>query len=183
MVQFFLPLYSYPSIFVDNDLFGVNFQYNRESDQLDLDLDHQDGTSEHRPSTAMEAGGMFEGICEFCGQNIKPFPTLEDQKSRSPQELYCCDEYSEFIQFMITHPLHEQYNADKMIDIAPHPPHGSKQARRAAKERAAQRYLYTSISTLYFDKSFEIMFAYNCHIRFHIKSSYIRFSFRYFCQS
>ena len=30
-------------------------------------------------------------------------------------------------------------HTDTLIDIAPHPPFGSKQERKAAKERAAQR--------------------------------------------
>ena len=25
-------------------------------------------------------GGIFEGVCEFCGGTIKPFPSLEEQK-------------------------------------------------------------------------------------------------------
>ena len=44
-------------------------------------------------------------------------------------------------QFMVSHPLHEKFNVDKLIDVAPHAPYGSKQARKAAKERAAQRYV------------------------------------------
>ena len=83
---------------------------------------------------------MFEGECEFCHNPIKKFPSLEDQKTKDPTELYCCTEYSEFVHFMISHPLHEQHQADKKIDVKPHPPYGSKQARRMAKERAAQRY-------------------------------------------
>ena len=43
-------------------------------------------------------------------------------------------------QFMVSHPMQDKFNIDKMIDISPHAPYGSKQARNAAKERAAQRY-------------------------------------------
>lgn len=126
----------------------LNLQYNRESERKDVPVDGE-GTAgavfldggEARPGASPAIEGMFAGVCEFCGQSIKPFPSLEQQSSKSPEELYCCDDYREFVQFMITHPLHEKYTADKMIDIAPHPPHGSKQARRAAKERAAQRYV------------------------------------------
>ena len=42
---------------------------------------------------------------------------------------------------MVSHPLQDRFNEDKMIDISPHAPYGSKQARNAAKERAAQRYV------------------------------------------
>ena len=41
---------------------------------------------------------------------------------------------------MVSHPMQDKFNVDKMIDISPHAPYGSKQARNAAKERAAQRY-------------------------------------------
>jgi hypothetical protein len=82
---------------------------------------------------------MFEGICEFCNSMIKPFPTVDDQKSKPPEELYCCGSYSEFMQFMVTHPLHTEAQEDKLIDVKPHLPYGSKQARRMAKEKAALR--------------------------------------------
>ncbi|XP_064638839.1 uncharacterized protein LOC135494629 isoform X2 [Lineus longissimus] len=82
---------------------------------------------------------MFSAPCEYCGNQVKPFPTLEQQDSQPPEDLYCCDKYREFVHFTLTHPLNDQLKEDKEIDIAPHPPHGSKLARRAAKERAAQR--------------------------------------------
>jgi hypothetical protein len=82
---------------------------------------------------------MFEGICEFCSQTIKPFPSMDDQKDLTPDELFCCNNYREFIQFAMAHPLSEQQKKDEKIDIKPHPPYGSKQARKDAKERAAQR--------------------------------------------
>lgn len=64
---------------------------------------------------------------------------MEEQKCRPPEDLYCCNEYQEFVQFIVTHPLHDAHKEDKKIDIKPHPPYGSKQARKDAKERAAQR--------------------------------------------
>ena len=73
------------------------------------------------------------------GKNIYPFPTLDMQKKLPPEKLYCCDDYHEFVQFTLTHPIRDQQNETKMIDVKPHAHHGSKQARKAAKERAAQR--------------------------------------------
>ena len=82
---------------------------------------------------------IFEGTCEFCNGPIKPFPTIDQQKNKAPDELYCCSGYNDFIQFMVTHPLHNKSQEDRMIDVKPHLPYGSKQARRVAKERAAVR--------------------------------------------
>ncbi|ELU05520.1 hypothetical protein CAPTEDRAFT_229051, partial [Capitella teleta] len=114
-------------------------KYQRESTKVEgtpneeaVKVADQEGTS----------GGMFEGICEFCHESIRPFPSMEDQKKMAPEDLYCCNSYRDFVQFIITHPLHdaeEKKKRDEQIDIKPHPPYGSKQARKDAKERAAQR--------------------------------------------
>ena len=85
------------------------------------------------------SGGIFQGACEFCGKDIKTFPSVNEQKSVPPAELYCCDDYRNFVDYVVKTPLLEEKDK-KMIDIKPHAPFGSKQARRAAKERAAQRY-------------------------------------------
>jgi hypothetical protein len=45
--------------------------------------------------------GMFEGLCEFCHQEVKTFPTVEDQKKLSPEDLFCCERYRDFISFVI----------------------------------------------------------------------------------
>jgi hypothetical protein len=61
---------------------------------------------------------------------------------QDPSELYCCEEYREFIQFATSTALRmeqEAQKATKMISIKPGAHHGSKQARRAAKERAVER--------------------------------------------
>ncbi|CAH1781613.1 unnamed protein product [Owenia fusiformis] len=85
------------------------------------------------------AGSMFDGMCEFCEQPIKPFPTMEQQDRLPPEELYCCDDYREFVHFTLTHPLHKKYYEDEKIDVKPHPHYGSKAQRREAKERAQVR--------------------------------------------
>ncbi|XP_077987366.1 uncharacterized protein LOC144441971 isoform X3 [Glandiceps talaboti] len=117
--------------------------YQRESEQSLIDC--------KEPVDRTIEGGMWSGTCEFCQQPIKPFPTLEmQQKYPASQlfccseyqefyELYCCEDYRQFAEFTLTNGPEASYPTDEKIDIAPHPPYGSKQARRAAKERAAQR--------------------------------------------
>ncbi|XP_006823416.1 uncharacterized protein LOC100378540 [Saccoglossus kowalevskii] len=119
-------------------------QYQRESQQPQVDC--KDPTTRH-----IAEGGIWSGYCEFCEEPIKPFPTLEMQQRYPASELFCCDEYQEFYElyccddykqfaeFTIQNGPEASFPVDEKIDISPHPPYGSKQARRAAKERAAQR--------------------------------------------
>ena len=63
---------------------------------------------------------------------------------QDPSTLYCCEDYREFIQFATSTALRmeqEAQKATKMISVKVHPHHGSKQARRAAKERAVERWV------------------------------------------
>lgn len=86
--------------------------------------------------------GMFNGPCEFCNRPILPIPTLEMQQMKGPSDLYCCEDYREFIQFATSTALRmeqEAQKATKLISIKPHGHHGSKQDRRVAKERAVER--------------------------------------------
>ncbi|XP_070212881.1 glutamate-rich protein 6-like isoform X2 [Littorina saxatilis] len=102
-----------------------------EVDEVDLPLD-EDGNPL----------GMYAGPCEFCSSSILPLPTLEQQTMQDPASLYCCEDYREFIQFATNTVLRMEQDAQKAtqkINIKVHPHHGSKQARRAAKERAVER--------------------------------------------
>ncbi|XP_076435786.1 uncharacterized protein LOC143275511 isoform X2 [Babylonia areolata] len=86
--------------------------------------------------------GMFTGPCEFCHNTILPLPTVDMQQSQDPASLYCCEDYREFIEFATSTAARmeqEAQKATKMISVKVHPHHGSKQARRAAKERAVER--------------------------------------------
>jgi len=56
-----------------------------------------------------------------------------------PDLIYCCERYKELIYALINHPAAQKPKSEGKISIAPHPPYGSKQARKVAKERAAQR--------------------------------------------
>ncbi|XP_030837443.1 uncharacterized protein LOC764814 isoform X2 [Strongylocentrotus purpuratus] len=78
-------------------------------------------------------------VCEFCNKDAKTFPTHEMLKSMSQSELFCCKDYQDLVEYTIENTPLSQYPSEEMIDVGPHAPYGSKQARRAAKERAAQR--------------------------------------------
>lgn len=54
-------------------------------------------------------------------------------------QLFCCKDYQDLVEYTIENTPLSQYPSEELIDVGPHAPYGSKQARRAAKERAAQR--------------------------------------------
>lgn len=127
-------------------------QYQRESEKQEIGVEDP----ESRLPKSEEAGsedelekdddgiphGMFSGKCEFCHKQVKAFPTLEQQLQLPPEQLYCCNDYREFVEYvlMTTHELEEeQKKKTKMISIKVHEHVGSKQERNAAKEKAVQR--------------------------------------------
>ncbi|KAK3797425.1 hypothetical protein RRG08_035871 [Elysia crispata] len=127
-------------------------KYIRESDQLEKETDRasSDMEDEYRNIESADyvldeqgrPAGMFSGPCEFCGDNIKLFPTLEQQLSEPPESLYCCEDYREFVEFAMTTASRLEEDMSKQnekISIKVHGHHGSKQARKLAKEQAVQR--------------------------------------------
>ena len=77
---------------------SLSLQYQRESEKPDVQVAALSNLSpqeleEMRRKAAGLSGGMFEGVCEFCGKEIKPFPTREEQRLRPPEHLYCCTDY------------------------------------------------------------------------------------------
>ncbi|XP_041356593.1 glutamate-rich protein 6-like isoform X2 [Gigantopelta aegis] len=107
-------------------------QYLREADK----------PQEGKGDDLMDELGLFGGICEFCGQQIKPFPSVERQQELPPDELYCCDQYREFVEFATTTAFDlelEVRKQQRMISVKPHAHFGTKKDRKAAKERAVQR--------------------------------------------
>ncbi|RUS90826.1 hypothetical protein EGW08_001445 [Elysia chlorotica] len=127
-------------------------KYIRESDQLEKETDHASSLylllislKQSTDFVLDEQGrpaGMFSGPCEFCGDDIKLFPTLEQQLSEPPESLYCCEDYREFVEFAMTtaNRLEEDMSKqNEKISIKVHGHHGSKQARKLAKEQAVQR--------------------------------------------
>ena len=40
-------------------------------------------------------------VCEFCEQKLRPFPTLEQQRTTASSELYCCEQYKKFVEYVL----------------------------------------------------------------------------------
>ncbi|XP_071949533.1 glutamate-rich protein 6-like [Antedon mediterranea] len=118
-------------------------KYQRESEKAEIKVKNPVILEEPRMSPdslalSEEIDGIFSGQCEFCFKDIQPFPSPEMMEAFSEKDLFCCPDYQKFVEFTITHSPSAEFSVD-LIDVAPHAPFGSKQARRAAKERAAQR--------------------------------------------
>ncbi|XP_021346721.1 glutamate-rich protein 6-like isoform X1 [Mizuhopecten yessoensis] len=124
-------------------------QYIRESEKQEVDMDDpgalEQVSEEDEDYPVDEHGrslGMLGGHCEFCEKDIKLFPTLEQQQNQPPEELYCCNQYREFVEFATSQTAimeEEHKSKTKMISVKSHPRHGDKQARLAARERAERR--------------------------------------------
>ncbi|XP_063430297.1 glutamate-rich protein 6-like isoform X4 [Mytilus trossulus] len=124
-------------------------QYNRESEKKEFDVEDpdarliEDEVDDDFPKDDRGLQyGIFGGICEFCGHDIQPFPTLEQQLNFPPDQLFCCDRYREFFDFATTTAFsmaEEQKKKSKMINIKSHGPFSDKKAKKAAQERAEKR--------------------------------------------
>ncbi|XP_033759879.1 glutamate-rich protein 6-like isoform X4 [Pecten maximus] len=124
-------------------------QYIRESEKQEVEVNDPGAlelvSEEEEDYPVDEQGrslGMLGGQCEFCDKDIMPFPSLEQQQNQPPEELYCCNQYREFVEYATSQAAvmeEEHRNKNKMISIKSHPRHGDKQARQAARERAERR--------------------------------------------
>ncbi|KAH9487679.1 hypothetical protein Btru_069862 [Bulinus truncatus] len=133
-------------------------QYIRESDLADLEASKEVSNKEENvgqnATSADEAVadyvldeygnaiGMFSGTCEFCGAEIKPFPSLDQQLSEPPESLFCCEDYRDFVEFAMTTANRLEDDVAKRnnkISVTVHRHYGSKEARILAKEKAVQR--------------------------------------------
>lgn len=121
-------------------------QYNRESEKKELSVADPELLLEETDDFPKDEQGLqygiFGGVCEFCGHDIQPFPTLEQQMKFSPDELFCCDKYREFFEFATTTALNmteEENKKNKMINVKAHGPFSDKKAKKAAQERAEKR--------------------------------------------
>ncbi|VDI11751.1 Hypothetical predicted protein, partial [Mytilus galloprovincialis] len=123
--------------------------YNRESEKKEFDVEDpdarliEDEVDDDFPKDDRGLQyGIFGGVCEFCGHDIQPFPTLEQQLNFPPDQLFCCDRYREFFDFATTTAFsmaEEQKKNSKMINIKSHGPFSDKKAKKAAQERAEKR--------------------------------------------
>ncbi|XP_078312393.1 glutamate-rich protein 6-like isoform X12 [Crassostrea virginica] len=121
-------------------------QYNRESEKKEIEVSEPSERAPDEEAETDEHGriqGMFGGTCEFCGHAVQPWPTLEQQQTLPPDQLYCCNEYREFVEYTTEQAqlMEAQHlNETKKISITSHPHYGSsKEDRKVAKERALQR--------------------------------------------
>ncbi|XP_068960514.1 glutamate-rich protein 6 [Petaurus breviceps papuanus] len=81
--------------------------------------------------------------CEFCGCEMKPFPSLDDidLDSESYENFFCCLEFKKLFEYV----LHERniiksmHPKSDLISIKPHAAFGSEQERLKAKETALRR--------------------------------------------
>ena len=56
-------------------------------------------------------------------------------------KLFCCDQYEDLTKLYIEFNENNSGMQEEVVDIKPHAPYGSKAARKAAKEKAAEKYV------------------------------------------
>ncbi|XP_060053507.1 glutamate-rich protein 6 isoform X2 [Erinaceus europaeus] len=80
--------------------------------------------------------------CEFCGSNLRKFPSDVDIYSDNINEMEltaCCSEYQHLIDFIREERQKSESSETELISISPHAAHGSEVERIKAKEKALQR--------------------------------------------
>lgn len=118
-------------------------QYNRESEQKTPVVaepqieESTEPSADYPQDDSGKVHGYFSGVCEFCGSEIRPFPTLEQQQQQLPEELYCCEAYRNFIETVLNEEKAPPTQA--VIDVKPHAHYGSKKERKVAQQKAQLR--------------------------------------------
>ncbi|XP_030072699.1 glutamate-rich protein 6 isoform X2 [Microcaecilia unicolor] len=66
-------------------------------------------------------------VCEFCGRELKPFPTYEQYNMHNPEKFFCCKQYQNLYEFLANEEKNLM-NEDKIepISIEPHKPYISE---------------------------------------------------------
>ncbi|XP_052215235.1 uncharacterized protein LOC127833813 isoform X3 [Dreissena polymorpha] len=146
IIEDYLEVRRLSAVFEEESLLNdTSSEYQRESEKQEIPVQDPDSRILDYDFDKDDSGvpyGMFSGNCEFCSKPIKPFPTMEQQLTMPPETLYCCNDYREFVEFVLTTSKEleeQQMKQTQMIDIKPHEHVGSKQERNAAKEKAVQR--------------------------------------------
>lgn len=80
-------------------LFLFFCQYCRESEKDIVNI------KENKVSIVLTKNSM--GLCEFCENPTKPLPTLEQESTQCPEELYCCEEYQKFLEMVLQNETEE----------------------------------------------------------------------------
>ncbi|XP_051839226.1 glutamate-rich protein 6 [Antechinus flavipes] len=85
----------------------------------------------------------YPASCEYCGKEMKPFPSLEDDdfNSEDSENLFCCPEFRKLFEYVHREKklIKNMYPVSESLSIEPHPPFGSEKEKRKAKEKAIQR--------------------------------------------
>ncbi|XP_067898739.1 glutamate-rich protein 6-like isoform X2 [Heterodontus francisci] len=79
-------------------------------------------------------------LCQFCGKSLKPLPTHKQLSIEAPETLFCCKQYQDLFEFLMTEEELMRSKAGlETIDISPHLAYSSVLEREQAKARVAMR--------------------------------------------
>ncbi|XP_074154438.1 glutamate-rich protein 6 [Sminthopsis crassicaudata] len=85
----------------------------------------------------------YPARCEFCGREMKPFPSLDDDglNAENYKNLFCCLEFRKLFEYVHREKnlIKSMYPVSESICIDPHPPFGIEKEKRKAKEKTIQR--------------------------------------------
>ena len=79
--------------------------------------------------------------CEFCGRKTKPWPSIDYQDMKSPEELYCCNDYQEFVEGLLEYQSEKEKLKGAPVILQPKNKKASLKAKKLAKERAEFRFV------------------------------------------
>ena len=77
--------------------------------------------------------------CEFCGMKTKEWPSIENQDMKKLEELYCCNDYQEFVEGLLEYQNEREKLKKGDVILQPKNKKASKKAKKLAKERAEFR--------------------------------------------
>ncbi|KAM9037000.1 glutamate-rich protein 6 isoform 5-T5 [Sarcophilus harrisii] len=85
----------------------------------------------------------YPASCEFCGRNLKPFPSLDDDdfNAENYEKLFCCPEFRKLFEYVHHEKnlIKSMYPVSGSICIDPHPHFSSEKEKRKVKEKVVQR--------------------------------------------
>ncbi|XP_040205092.1 glutamate-rich protein 6 isoform X1 [Rana temporaria] len=81
-----------------------------------------------------------EELCKFCRNPLKPFPVESTLYQDFSQEVFCCRQFRDMIQYLLKQQNYVLQNKEiERISVSPHGPYGSEIERQKAKEKTALR--------------------------------------------
>ncbi|XP_072264049.1 glutamate-rich protein 6 isoform X2 [Pyxicephalus adspersus] len=79
-------------------------------------------------------------LCKFCRKPLKPFPVESTLDYDFFQEVFCCSQFRNMIQYLFKDQKWLLKNKEiELISVSPHGPYGNEIERQKAKEKTAQR--------------------------------------------